>query len=255
MSPTSPTLPAGSQLGFSYEYGVDIDLTPSSTPTWQPFRRISAVVPTVTPIMANAQTYDDFGAKNDSRTSEDWTLAWSLLVNRLSASGLYLPEVEALKTYTEPEAVGELAVGHFRWYDKPSRGPANPNDAYEGYATVDLARGNSGNADTGMWNVTLTGRGKRVKISNPFTGWGAAVPTLLSALPSGAAVGELVTITGTGFVGTTLVKFGAVTAPVFDVVGDATLVVVVPAGVAGSAPITVTNATGISAALAYTRGA
>ena len=253
--PTAPTLPVGAQLGFSYEYGVDVDLGTPGSPVWQNVRRPSAIVPAVTPIMADAQTYDDFGADNKSRTSENWSLSWSQLVNRLSSTGAYTPEVEALKALTEPDSLGALAIGHFRWYDKPAAGPANPGDAYEGYATVALDRKNSGNADVGTWGVTLTGVGKRIKIVNPFSGWGGALPTITAATPTAAAVGSLVTITGTGFVGATLVKFGAVSATVFSVVGGSTLIAVMPAGTAGAASVTVTNATGISTAFTYTRGA
>jgi hypothetical protein len=255
MSPTAPTLPAGSQLGFSYEYGVDIDLGTPGAPVWQPLRRITAVTPSVTPVMAAAQTYDDFGADNQTRTSESWTLAFSELVNRLSSTGAYTPEVEALKALTEPDALGALAIGHFRWYDKPAAGPANVNDAYEGYATVGLERANSGNADVGMWGFTLTGVGKRIKITNPFGGWGASKPSVASALPVSAAVGTLVTLTGANFATATGVKFGAVSATTFSIVGGSTIVAVMPAGTAGSAPVTVINPTGTSDALEYIRGA
>lgn len=83
-----------------------------------------------------------------------------------------------------------------------------------------------------------------------------AVPTIVSALPSGAAAGAIVTIRGTGFTGTvptTGVKFAAVNASSWSVTDDGTIVAVVPAGSAGSAPITVTNATGASTAFPYTR--
>jgi hypothetical protein len=250
--PTAPTLPVGAQLGFSYEYGVDIDLTPGGAPTWQPIRRASVIVPGVNPITSSAQTYDDFGAPNDQRTSESFTLAFSALVNRL-ASGAYAPEVEMLKTYTEPDAVGALAIAHVRWYDKPVAGVANPGEAYEGYGTVGIERANTGNADTGTWNITITGQGKRIKIANPFTGWGAAAPTVTGASPSGAAAGALVTITGSNFQTATSVKFLAVAAPVFTVIGGSTISVLVPAGTAGSAPITVINPTGTSDPLPYIR--
>lgn len=254
MSPTAPTLPAGSALGFSYEYGVDINLGTPEAPNWQSIRRPSAIAPSVSPITADAQSYDDFGAPNADRISESWALSFSIQVNRL-ASGLYTPEFERLKSYTEPDAVGVLAVAQVRWYDKPFAGTPNLDDAYMGFATVTVERANTGNSDTGTWTVTLTGKGKRTKIANPFTGWAAAVPTITAATPTAAAVGAQVTITGTGFLGTTFVKFAAVTAPVFTVMGGSTIVVVMPAGVAGSAPVTVTNATGISTAFAYTRGA
>lgn len=82
----------------------------------------------------------------------------------------------------------------------------------------------------------------------------AAAPSVTTALPSAAAAGDQVTLTGTRFTAATGVKFGAVAAPSYTVVNDSTIVVVVPAGTAGSAPVTVTNATGTSTALAYTRG-
>ena len=254
MSPTAPTFPAGTAVGFSYEYGVDINLGTEGAPNWQTIRRPSDIAPTAKPITKDMSSYDDFGAPNDGKISESWDLSFTVLVNRLS-SGLYPPEFEKLKAYTEPNAVGDLSVAQVRWYDKPFSGTPNPNDAYSGFATVTIDRGATGNADTGSWKITLTGKGKRTQITNPFTGWDAAVPTITAATPSGAAVGALVTITGTGFLGATLVKFAAVTAPVYTVVSGSTIIAVMPAGVAGSAPVTVTNATGISNAFAYTRGA
>ena len=252
MSPVAPTLPAGAAIGFSYEYGVDIDLTPGGAPTWQTLRRFSDVAPSVKPITTSQASYDDFGAPNDSKISESWDLKFSVLVNRLT-SGLYAPEVEALKTYTEPDAIGESAIAHIRWYDKPVAGTANPGEAYEGYATVAIDRAATGNADTGSWSITLTGKGKRTQIANPFAGWGAAAPTVTAATPSGAAAGALVTITGSGFATATSVKFAAVSATVYSVLGGSTIVAVMPAGSAGSAPVTVVNPTGTSAALPYIR--
>lgn len=253
--PDSPTVPAGTQIGMSYELGVDINLGTAEVPNWQPIRRPTAVVPGVVSKLADVQTYDDLGSDNSDKIAESFTLAFGLQVNRNASTGFYLPEAEALKSYTEPNAVGSLAVAHVRWYDKPSAGTPNPGDAYEGFATVTLERGATGNADVGSWGVTLTGKGSRIKIVNPYLGQVATVPTVTGALPSVAAVGALVTITGTQFVGATLVKFGTVSATVYQVVGGSTIVAVMPAGAAGSAAVTVTNATGISAALPYTRGA
>lgn len=84
------------------------------------------------------------------------------------------------------------------------------------------------------------------------------VPVITSVLPSGASVGQSVQIKGsrfTGTVSTTGVKFGGVNATSFTVIDDQTIVAVVPAGSAGSAPVIVTNASGASAAFPYTRGA
>lgn len=85
----------------------------------------------------------------------------------------------------------------------------------------------------------------------------AGVPALSSVVgnPDPAATGDLVTITGTRFTGTTAVKFGATNATDFTVVSPTTIVASLPAGSAGSTNVTVTNAVGVSTALAYTRAA
>lgn len=99
-----------------------------------------------------------------------------------------------------------------------------------------------------------------------FRAWGVtpddavtpAAPTIVSATPTAAAAGSLVTIVGTGFTGVTgaaSVKFGATNAAAYTVHNDTLLVASVPAGSAGAANITVTNATGTSTAFPYTRGA
>lgn len=92
----------------------------------------------------------------------------------------------------------------------------------------------------------------------PATAITPAAPTLTSATPSAVAAGGLVTITGRGFNGATgaaAVKFGATNAAAYTVHNDTLIVASVPAGSAGAANITVTNVTGTSTALPYTRGA
>lgn len=83
----------------------------------------------------------------------------------------------------------------------------------------------------------------------------AGIPVITSATPEDAAAGEIVTIKGTRFEGATSVKFGASNAAAFTVLDNETIVATLPAGVAGSAAVKITNATGDSAAFAYTRGA
>lgn len=172
MSPTPPALPAGSTLGHSYEYGLDVDTSATETPSWQQFRRISDFQPAITPVTQDAQTYDDFGSPNADKTGESWTLTFSALVNRSITTGLYTPEIEAVLERTKPSAKGEAAVLHVRYYHKPEDGEPNPDDAYEGYATVGVQRANTG-ADGAVerFTITLTGKGPRIEITNPFTGW------------------------------------------------------------------------------------
>ena len=82
-----------------------------------------------------------------------------------------------------------------------------PNDGAAGFLTVTTPSG------------TLTsGRGFFV------------VPVISGISPASGPVGTQVTITGSGFTGATLVKFGGVKAPVFTVNSGTTITVTVPAG-------------------------
>lgn len=83
----------------------------------------------------------------------------------------------------------------------------------------------------------------------------SSVPVLLTATPSGQGAAKAVIVSGARFTGTTGVTVGGTAAASFAVISDSTLLVVLPAGAAGSAPIIVTNASGASTALAYTRAA
>lgn len=251
--PTSPALPAGTALGHSYEYGVDINIGTTASPIWQPVRRISDVQVTPTPKTQPAQTYDDFGADNNDVTGWTTNLSFAVQANRSTATGLYLPEVEAIRARVLPSAKGEAAVLEARWYHKPESGAPNPTDAGRGFFTVAIQRGAIGSdGATETLNVTLSGKGTATAIANPFQGWGAAAPTIATMAPSGGSTGDLITITGTGFVGTTGVTVNATSAE-FTVLGDASIVIALPTGTAGAVNVIVTNGTGPSTAYSYTR--
>lgn len=76
----------------------------------------------------------------------------------------------------------------------------------------------------------------------------AAAPTVtsLSDITGPAAGGEIVTISGTGFIGVTDVEFDSVNATDYEVVDSHTIVAITPAHAAGAAVVSVTNATGES---------
>lgn len=104
------------------------------------------------------------------------------------------------------------------------------------------------------YNETLAGSVKKwySSIATPLA------PVVTAATPGGLAVGGLLKISGRYFAlvsGVTGVKIGGVNATSYTVDDDSTIYAVVPAGTAGSAPITVTNPTGVSNSFAYTRGA
>ncbi|WP_276670284.1 phage tail tube protein [Schaalia cardiffensis] len=243
MADTNPT----TEIGFSYEYGLDIDLSDNDIPKWQPMRFAKVIAPTANAKTVDGATYDDKGADHPIKTGESWELQLTVQQHRL-ADGHYLPEVEALMAATAPDAKGNKASVHVRFYDKPASGTPNPNDAYEGTATVSMNRANTGVNEEGGWQFTLTGQGPRKKIVNPLIG--SSKPTIAGITPTGKKVGEQVTLSGVGFTGATAVKFGSLTAA-FTVVNDATIVATVPATATGSMQVTVTTSGGTSAGTSY----
>ncbi|KIA63002.1 IPT/TIG domain-containing protein [Nocardia vulneris] len=86
-------------------------------------------------------------------------------------------------------------------------------------------------------------------------GAAAAAPTITSREPVGnlaTAGGELLILTGTGFVGTTAATVGGTAVGDFQIYNDQTLAIITPAKSAGSYNVVVTNATGPSAGLSVT---
>jgi hypothetical protein len=144
---------------------------------------------------------------------------------------------------------GDAARVYIRYYDR-NGGP----EAYKGWAIVTWVPKGSGVTDLGTVTITLQGDGPLTPISNPGTA--PAAPVISAVTPSGAAAGAQITISGSGFNGTiatTGVKVGGVNATGWTVLGDSTIVAIMPAGSAGSAPVVVTNAQGASNSFAYTR--
>lgn len=244
-------LPAGTVLGKSYEYGIDINLRTFADPLWQPFRRISAFAPTFPGTTTEVDTYDDMGADNSDVTGRGFAAAFTVQGNRNINTGLYLPEVEALIAAARGKMEG--AVVDVRFYHKPESGTPNPTDAGRAAATVEVTRQNTDNKGIEVFAVSLTGKGEFEKIPNPFLGWGATAPIIAAITPDGAAPGELVSIEGSGLLGVTEVKFGTVTAE-FAASGS-TIIAAVPAGTAGDVAVTVKNGVGTSAPFTYNRGA
>jgi|GEM_PF-1245549 len=239
-------------LGFSYELVIDIDLDfpASDVPNWQQIRFSSAVAPQSTPTMLDAATYDDRGAANQVRVGEADTLGFTVQVQR-NVDGTYLPELQKLIDAAAPGIRGKDGQVHLRYYD--SEGAAY---AREGHFTVQADRQNTGNAETGGWAITATSAGPVQVIANPGTP-GTAAPVVTSALPSGAAEGEQVTVRGSGFAAATGVTLGGVDVDDLTVIGDSVIVLVVPADedAPRQADIVVTSPAGTSTAFPYSRGA
>lgn len=246
-------LPAGTVLGKSYEYGIDVNLGTYGAPFWQPIRRISAWQPSHPPVNTDVQTYDDLGSPNEEVTGRGFATSFTVQGNRNLNTGLYLPELEAL--VAAAKAKGEGAVLDVRWYHKPELGTPNPNDAGRASVSVEITRSNTDNSGIEVKSVTLTGKGEFEAIANPFPGWGATAPTIATISPAEAATGDLITITGSGLLAVTSITVDGDVVQEFEPINGASIIAVLPAGDAGAVPVVVTTAGGASTPYTFERGA
>ncbi|MBN9208139.1 MAG: IPT/TIG domain-containing protein [Microbacterium ginsengisoli] len=225
-----------------------LDVSSIANPTvWVPFKGINDLNTPVSPNLQPADDYDTNGWSSFEKTMQGWVVTAKAL--RKTSGGTFDPGQELVRG--AQLGFGDAGRVNVRWYDR-NGGP----EAFQGVAIVGWAPSKTGVADLDEITATFTGDGILAPISNPFSD--PLVPVLLGATPSGAAAGSMVQITGSGFAGVTGatgVKIGGTNASSYFVVSDNVIVAIMPAGSAGSAPITVTNPTGTSTALPYTRGA
>lgn len=247
-------LPAGTTLGKSFEHGLDINLGTFEAPIWQPLRRMSGWAPVFARVTSDVTTYDDQGDTNEDVTGRTFSAAFTAQGNRSQVTGKLLPELD--KIIQAARAKGEAAILDVRFYHKPETGTPDPDDAGRAFVTVEATRQNTGNSESEVYSISLSGKGPYEPIENPFTGWGATAPVISTVTPDGAATGDLVTINGTGFSGATKVTIGGGSTSVeFVVMNPATIVAVMPSGSAGDVPVVVTTPGGVSAAFTLTRAA
>lgn len=123
--------------------------------------------------------------------------------------------------------------------------------AFEGLFSVAVADANNGFADKALLTFTLNNDGVVEKLPvSPIAGNGS--PILETASPAGQTVGDLIVVRGynlSTFVSATIDGAAVVEHRIVD---DNAVVLLIPATVAGSAPIIVTNSKGASTALPYT---
>lgn len=143
-------------------------------------------------------------------------------------------------------AEGEDNKREFQWFDAlDERLPA-----FEGKFSIAVADMNTGYADKGGWTFTLKNDGVVRRITSPITGDGS--PILESASPAGQTVGDLIVVRGYGLKSAVSATIDGAAVTELRAVDDNAVVLQIPATVAGSAPIIVTNSVGASAALPYT---
>lgn len=163
-------LPATATYGRRYEHLIDIwDEAADPDPAFITIRRCDQVVPTMTPVLDNAQTNDDLGAANADVSAWSWTLAFRTIAARIAATRVLVAEYGILNAAVG-DAIGAAAVVRVRWYNAPATGiVGDPEGAWEGVGTVAIAPIDDGSLE--RWGVTITGQGPATRLSaNPFVG-------------------------------------------------------------------------------------
>jgi hypothetical protein len=159
-TPTIPTPTAGS-VANSYELVWDINTGTDIAPVWLNIPDITGIAPNGAPKMTDTATYANHGSQSESKTGETFTATFDVLAVR-SETGEFQPELLALLALSAPETRGAGAVGIFRYYDEKGA-----SYAYQFSGTVSDGRKNTGNADPGMFQFTITSKGDRKTIVNP----------------------------------------------------------------------------------------
>ncbi|KQR97695.1 MAG: IPT/TIG domain-containing protein [Microbacterium ginsengisoli] len=223
-----------------------LDVSSIANPTaWLPFKGINDLNTPVSPNLQAADDYDTNGFSSFEKTMQGWVVTAKAL--RKTVAGVFDAGQELVRA--AQLGWGDAARVNVRWYDR-NGGP----EAFQGVAIVGWVPSKTGVTDLDEITATFTGDGILSPIANPFSD--PIAPIILGASPSGVAAGGIINITGSGFAGVTGaagVKIGGTNASSYIVVSDNTIVAVLPAGSAGSAPITTTNLSGTSAAFPYTR--
>lgn len=216
--------------------GLDWTLQPSGDPVvfWQDGYSIPSGLATAELVMKLAQ-YDELARKLTTGKTAD--VNGFITIDAAGTADRYaLFTGEIFKNGVIRRRVAADASIKTVKVDKSARGEANGTEV-----TFTVARSSLlNNEHIGEWLIPA-----------PAT----EVAVVSAATPSAAVAGALVTITGTGFLGATDVKFGATSAVLFEIISAITIKATMPPGSAGSAPVKVVNPIGDSNALAYTRGA
>ena len=82
-------VPASTSLGKSFEYGLDVNLGTTGSPSWQPVRRMSGWTPSFPATTQDVSSYDDRGARNQPDSADQLAgLAFLLLQGRMRTGGI-----------------------------------------------------------------------------------------------------------------------------------------------------------------------
>ena len=197
-----------------------------------------------TDVTQGRENYGNKTTQSMEKIGENWVITTDVEAVRDETGAIAQPWLIALLNIAKSKgAANKVDVQLFDGKDENL-------PAIEGNFSVSVAPLKTGFAESGGYKFTFTSNGVVDYITSPIAGTGEPITESVSPA-SGAAVGEIIVLRGYKFTGTTGITIDGAAVVEFTVYDDNTLAVLVPATVAGPAPIIVTNATGASAAFAY----
>ena len=208
---------------------------------------VNALAAVPTKIVVTRENYGNKGRTSESKLGDNYVVSFAAEAVRDNTGAIAQTWLVALLGIAK--ATGAANAVDVQVFD--AKDPAL--GAIEGNFTVTVADLTTGYADKGGYTFTLTSNGVVRDVESPIAGTG--VPVAESALPTLAAASENVYVRGYKVDAITAATIGGVAVTSIEQIpGEPNIVVLeVPTGTAGSAPIVLTNAIGVSVALPYTR--
>jgi hypothetical protein len=202
-----------------------------------------------TPIEVKRENYGNKGRDATQKIGDNWVLSFDVEAVRDATGAIAQPWLVNLLNVAKAKGSANFVDAQLFDAKDPALG------ATQGSYSVSVADLATGFADKHAYKFTLKSNGIVADIVSPIAGDG--LPTMESALPTAQIESKNIVVKGYGLGALVSATIGGVAvSSITQISGQDNVVVLeVPAGVAGSAPIIVVNAAGASAALAYTRGA
>ena len=204
-----------------------------------------AAVPTA--ITVPRANYGNKGRTSMSKIGDNWVITFAAEAVRTSTGTIAQAWLVSLLAVARASGAGNMIEAQV--FDAKDEALG----AIEGRFSVSVVDLTTGFADAGGYTFTLTSDGVVKDVTSPIAGTGA--PIVESALPTLAAASANVYVRGYKVNAITAATIGGVAVTsISQIPGEPNIVVIeVPTGTAGSAPIVLTNAVGVSSAFPYTR--
>ncbi len=152
---SGPTPPTYGDLGFSYEFSIDIDMafntvTPAP-PQWAQVAFITNAGDANDKTFADVATYYDRGAARQTITGENWSLTFDHQIQR-NEDGTFIDVLAKLVESAKFGKRNDEAKAHIRFYDSEGA-----DWAWEGYAYVAMSRANRGTTESDLIRLIAEG--------------------------------------------------------------------------------------------------